>query len=250
MKYYYVCFLFYFLVTSCVNAVSLDKESSEQVELDSSFLLLNEMLEAHGELGDYEFTFRDVLYGMRETVHGFSYTKIVQTDTALIQDLLSDEGFSRSVNDEDIFLSKEDQMKYQESLNSVMYFVCLPQRLTDPGVNIEVMKSTAIQDQAYSVLKVTFDEEGGGTDFEDVFYYWINQSNHQMDFLAYQYNVNGGGVRFREAFNSRMIEGMRFQDYVNYGAPVGTPLDSLPVLFEQDRLEQLSMILTEDVRAL
>lgn len=52
-----------------------------------------------------------------------------------------------------------------------------------------------------------------------------------MDFLAYEYNVNGGGVLFREAFNSRMIEGMRFQDYINYGALVGTLLDSLLVCY-------------------
>jgi len=238
------------LVSSCSYTESTEEEVLEQVQLDSSAILLNEMLEAHGKLGDFEFTFRDALYGMRETVHGFSYTKIVQTDSTQIQDLFSDEGFSRTVNDTVIYLSQEDQKKYQESLNAVMYFVCLPQRLSDPGVNIEVMKSIAIKNQTYSVLKVTFDEVGGGTDFEDVYYYWINQSNHRMDFLAYQYNVNGGGVRFREAFNSRMIEGMRFQDYVNYSAPVGTPLDSLPVLFEQGKLEQVSMILTENVRAL
>jgi hypothetical protein len=250
MKYYTVYFLVYLLISSCGNTEFMEEEELIEEIQDSSVILLNEMLEAHGQLGDYEFTFRGDLYGMRETIDGFSYTKFKVTDTTQIQDLMSNEGFSRIVNDTYIELSDEDAKKYREALNSVFYFVCLPQRLEDPGVNIEVVNPTQINDQHYSVLKVTFNEEGGGTDYQDVYYYWINQSNHQMDFLAYEYNVNGGGVRFREAFNSRMIEGMRFQDYINYSAPVGTPLDSLPVLFERGELEQLSLIITEDVHPL
>lgn len=247
MRYYYVYFLFYFIITSCGNTAANDEIQLETSIQDSAQLLLNESLEAHGKLGDFQFTFRGNLYAIREDVHGFSYSKTVTSDSLEIHDFLGEEGFSRMENGNPIALSVEDEQKYREALNSVVYFVCLPQRLTDPGVNLEVMKVTSIKNQTYSVLKVTFDEEGGGTDFEDVFYYWINQTNHQIDFLAYQYNVNGGGVRFREAFNSRMIGGMRFQDYINYKAPVGTPLDSLPIYFEAGQLKEISKVLTENV---
>ncbi len=247
MKVIFFYFTVFFLLTSCDESKSLEETQDVPVQADSAQILLNELLEAHGKLGDFQFTFRDNLYSIREDVHGFSYSKTVISDSLEIHDFLGEEGFSRMENGNYLSLSIEDEQKYQEALNSVVYFVCLPQRLTDPGVNLEVMKPTIIQNQLYSVLRVTFDEEGGGTDFEDVFYYWINQSNHQMDFLAYQYKVNGGGVRFRKAFNSRMIGGMRFQDYINYEAPVGTPLDSLPIYFEAEQLKEISQILTENI---
>lgn len=102
---------------------------------------------------------------MRETIDVFSYTKFKETDPTQIQDLISDEGFSRNVNDTYIILSDEDEKKYLEALNSVFYFVCLPQRLEDSGVNIEVINPTQINNQHYSVLKITFNEEGGGQIF-------------------------------------------------------------------------------------
>jgi hypothetical protein len=36
-----------------------------------------------------------------------------------------------------------------------------------------------------------------------------------------------------------------FLDYDNYKAPKGTPLDSLPLLFEKGKLELLSKIVSE-----
>ena len=59
--------------------------------------------------------------------------------------------------------------------------------------------------------------------------------------------MNGGGVRFRSAYNSRNVGGIIFQDYVNYKAEMGTPLGDLPKLFEQGRLKELSKIDTENV---
>jgi hypothetical protein len=41
-------------------------------------------------------------------------------------------------------------------------------------------------------------------------------------------------VRFRTAFNTRVIDGLTFQDYINYEAPIGTPLKDLPKLYEQE----------------
>ena len=63
----------------------------------------------------------------------------------------------------------------------------------------------------------------------------------------YKRQVNGGGVRFRAAYNTRTVGGILFQDYVNYKAPVGTPLADLPVLYEKEELKKLSVIATESV---
>jgi hypothetical protein len=37
-------------------------------------------------------------------------------------------------------------------------------------------------------------------DFDDEYMYWIKDTR-KVDYLAYSYHVNDGGVRFRAAFN-------------------------------------------------
>lgn len=210
-------------------------------------VLMNKVFDAHGNLGDYSFNFRGNAYSFAYNDSEYRYTKTVTTDSSIIADVLTNELFERSINGERLELNMEEADRYSESLNSVIYFTCLPLNLSDPAVNRTLQPDIRINGNEYDAVQVTFDEEGGGTDHDDVFYYWFNKQTHFMDFMAYSYNVNGGGVRFRSAYNSRMVGEMRFQDYVNYSAPVGTALDSLPILFEQNKLEELSRIEAEQV---
>ena len=69
-----------------------------------------------------------------------------------------------------------------------------------------------------------------------------------MNYMAYSYHTNDGGVRFRSAYNPRTVDGIRFQDYVNWEAPIGTPLEELPKLYENGQLKELSKIETEAVQ--
>jgi hypothetical protein len=48
-----------------------------------------------------------------------------------------------------------------------------------------------------------FGQDGGGKDFDDEFHYWINKQTHKIDYLAYNYQNDDGGVRFRICFNTR-----------------------------------------------
>jgi len=78
--------------------------------------------------------------------------------------------------------------------------------------------------------------------------YWINEETGIIDYLAYNYIVNGGGVRFREAINSRKINDIVFQDYINYKPESKeTPLNELDNLFENGQLKELSRIISEDI---
>jgi len=104
-----------------------------------------------------------------------------------------------------------------------------------------------VKNVLYEVIEVTFDKEGGGKDYDDEFYYWINRETYLIDYLAYNYQVGKGGVRFRSAYNKRNIAGITFQDYINYKAPVGTPISELPSLYESDKLIELSRIETENI---
>jgi hypothetical protein len=106
-----------------------------------------------------------------------------------------------------------------------------------------------VNDKSYWSIKVTFQKDGGGEDFQDEYRYWINQETYEVDFLAYNYQTDGGGTRFRKAINRREIDGFLFQDYENYKpSKKFEPLDSLPVLFEQGYLKQVSLIRNKNIR--
>ena len=98
-------------------------------------------------------------------------------------------------------------------------------------------------------MRVTFDEEGGGEDYNDIFIYWFDKEDFSMDYLAYQYFTEGGGIRFREAINVREIEGITFQDYVNYKPDSDSiKLVGIDQVFENGNLIEISRIELENVK--
>lgn len=218
---------------------------------DPAGRLIARAINAHGgaryNRAHYAFVFRDRTYTFQNDGPRYRYTR---TDTLGNRDVLDNDGIRRSQNGTPVTLSEKQQNAYAEALNSVIYFATLPHKLQDPAVRATHAGSTTIEEEPYEVLDVRFTEANGGTDHDDTFRYWIHAKRHTIDYLAYNYRVSGGGVRFRRAYNPRTVGGIRFQDYVNYKAPVGTPLVALPQLYEQGALEELSRIETARVRML
>jgi hypothetical protein len=220
-------------------------------QFSKAYSLVNEAIEAHGgdlyNKADYSFIFRAKKYRFKNNGNQFEYSSEVQKNDSLIKDILINDTFERYINNNLQSLKKEDIGKYSEALNSVIYFAMLPYKLQDASVNKKFIEETTIKEKQYDVVGVTFGQDGGGKDFDDEFHYWINKQTHKIDYLAYNYRTNDGGVRFRTAFNTRIIDGLTFQDYINYEAPLGTPLKDLPKLYEQGKLKELSQILTENI---
>ena len=137
---------------------------------------------------------------------------------------------------------------YSNSINSVHYFAYLPYGLNDPAVNKEFLGEMAIKGKDYYKVKVTFDQENGGDDFDDVYIYWFNKETFKPEYLAYEFHVNGGGLRFREAYNERYVNGIRFVDYNNYKSVSDSQsIYEIDSLFNKGELELLSKIELKDV---
>ena len=63
------------------------------------------------------------------------------------------------------------------------------------------------------------------------------------DYLAYLYYTDGGGLRFRKAYNPRKVNGILFQDYVNYKPREDSAtISEIEALYKQNALEELSRI--------
>jgi hypothetical protein len=241
--------LFVVSVSSCEQ-----QGENEKVEMSKMDEVFAKTLKAHGgdlyETAEYELVFRDKSYTFRNDGSDYHYTATSQKGDSIIIDELVNGIISRKINGDLQELTEKQEKSYFESLNSVIYFATLPHKLKDEAVNKVYMGETKIKGKDYHVMKVSFNEEGGGTDHDDNFYYWLNKSSHLIDYLAYDYTDGDGGVRFREANNTRNIDGIVFQDYVNYKAELGTPLADLPGMLERGELKKLSEINTEKVKSL
>ncbi|MGB7394305.1 MAG: DUF6503 family protein [Pricia sp.] len=265
----FIILLLFFCLTSCKTEKQqngVDEKTAEMEETTSkgretglplteamtkADSLVADAIAAHGgELYDtayYGFRFRKKQYSFRNSPSGYRFSATEQKDGDNIEGILENGNLTRIVNGDTTELSDKEVAKYTEALNSVIYFATLPHKLQDEAVNRDYVGQTTIAGQKYETVAVTFDQEGGGEDYSDEFRYWINADTKTVDYLAYNYETNDGGVRFRSAYNPRTVGGIRFQDYVNYEAPIGTPLDELPELFEAGKLKELSRIETEKV---
>ncbi len=240
-----IVFLLAIVITfSCKDKV--EQKLSVQEIVDKS-------IEVSGGVALYEkstitFNFRDRKYisemkGKRKTLK-----RILKNDTINFLDVLSPDGFERFDNDSLVSLHDSLATKYGNSVNSVHYFSKLPYGLNDPAVQKELLGETEVKGKQYYKVKVTFNQAGGGDDFDDTYVYFFNKSTFKPDYLAYDFHVNGGGMRFREAYNERYVNGIRFVDYNNM-KPIDEGVSVLQVdsLFNNDGLKLLSKIELKDV---
>lgn len=213
--------------------------------------IIDAAIEAHGgslyDEASYSFVFRKKSYTFHNNKSKYTYTVKHTEKGNEIYDVLENGKLTRTLNGDLTDLSAKDYSKYKEALNSVIYFSTLPHKLNDKAVQKKYIGANIIEGMRYKIVKVTFGEEDGGKDFDDEFYYWISDTTNMVDYLAYSYATSGGGVRFRSAYNVRKVGGIYFQDYINWEAPVGTPLEQLPYFYEEGELKELSRILTEDI---
>lgn len=239
MKYYTLIFLFSLTILGC------------QPDPDPH-IIIDRAIKAHGS-DNYDgshisFSFRDRDYTIRLNGGEFTYERSWEDSLGKVHDVLDNQGFIREVDGSRVSLSEEDQQRYANSLNSVVYFTLLPQPLGDPAVNATYLGADTVKSEPYHKIQVSFDQQGGGTDFEDIFVYWFHQDKYTMDYLAYEFHVNGGGTRFREAYNVREIKGIRFADYINYTDTLHEfSLAEYDKQFKANQVQKLSRIDLENV---
>ena len=196
------------------------------------------------------FNFRGKHYSAKRNKGNFLYGRLSTNVTDSILDILTNKGFERFVNDDFVDIPDSMAVKYSSSVNSVHYFSVLPYGLNNPAVNKEYLEKVAIKNNPYHKIKITFNKDGGGEDFEDEFIYWVHTKTFKVDYLAYSYaEEDGVGLRFREAYNERYKKGIRFVDYINF-KPLNKDANllSLDSLYAANGLKELSRINLEQIQ--
>ncbi len=236
-----------FIITCCF--VGCRTETTDQAQQ-----IVDQAIAAHG--GDrfqqlqFSFDFREKHYEVDLDQGRFTYESTGPDSTGQqVHDVLTNETFSRTVDGQSVSPPPDKEAGYRNSLNSVVYFVLLPYPLNDPAVKKEYLGKKTVRGEPYHKIRVTFSEAEGGDDYDDEYVYWFHQQHHTLDYLAYSFQVNGGGTRFREAYNVRQVQGIRFVDYINYESTITDfELENYDALLEEGQVKELSRIETENVR--
>lgn len=189
------------------------------------------------------FEFRERKYVSENDKGKKVLKRIFQVDSVTITDVKTGGEFQRFMNDSLVEVPDSIANRYANSVNSVHYFARLPYGLNDAAVNKQLLGKETIEGKEHYKIKVTFDQNGGGDDYDDVYVYWIDVKDFKPSYLAYCFHVDGGGQRFRKAYNERYVNGIRFVDYDNY-KPESEDSDILEIgeLFNKGELELLSKI--------
>ena len=230
-----IFYIFFFITLVSCNS---SEENARQV-IDQTILVAGG---ANYNNTEVEFEFRDREYGYKKQNGQFEFVRLFKDSTKSVRDVFTNEGFTREVDGTPVDVVDSMARKYSNSINSVIYFALLPNGLNDAAVNKTYLGKKEIKGKTYHKIMITFNEEGGGDDFEDVFIYWINTADQKIDYLAYEFHVDGGGMRFREAYNERYIGDIRFVDHINYKPSSKLSLESVDDAYIKGELEELSKI--------
>jgi len=150
------------------------------------------------------FTFRGKEYRSVRSNGQYQLERKILGKEGMVHDVVNNDGLSRSIESCTVKVVDSLVTKISDGVNSVHYFANLPYGLNAPAVHKELVDEATVKGISYYKIKVTFRKEGGGTDYEDEFMYWIHKERFTIDYLAYKYAVDGGGIRFREAYNPRV----------------------------------------------
>jgi hypothetical protein len=244
-----VSFLAVLMLAGCATGRGEDRD-----DVARGHRLIEQARQSHGSAAldnaSVEFTFRGDRYVADRENGRFMYTRIWRDeDGREIHDRLSNDGVERLVDGQQVTLEPAEALAAEERVNSVVYFALLPYNLTDSSVRARHVGTDTLRGEPYEAVEVTFEEEGGGRDWEDRFVYWIHRENGTMDYLAYRYHTNTGGTRFREAYNPRVVNGVRFADFRNYAFADGDrQIEDYPARLADGGLRLVSEIVLDSVR--
>lgn len=235
--------LFFLLpfVGACTESVPEENAQLPRVQLivDSAMIFHGSNLIEGAQLS---FHLRGRDYSIFREGGNYSYTSQHQDSTGIVKRELGNDGYHEYIDRKLVSLAAKDSLAHAETVNSVVYFTLLPVFLNDASVHKSLDGLDTLDGKAYHKVKVTFAEQGGGIDFQDVYLYWFDVVDYSMDYLAYSFTVNDGGSRFRKAVNPRRVNGILFQDFENYRGPSPDSLQHIAALYKADKLERLSTV--------
>ncbi len=113
-------------------------------------------------------------------------------------------------------VAPDDESSLRNWVMARVYFPFLPYRLNDPSVWKQDQGLEQWGELTYQRVKITF-TAGSSSDADDEYVYWLEPETGRVAQLAYSYQGDPGGIRFRRATHHRRVGGILFFDQENFG---------------------------------
>ena len=239
-------YLIYFCLLFLISCTQVEKALSAEQIIEKAILFSGADKIGNSEVS---FKFRDKEFEAIRKNGSFQLFRTFTKDSVSIKEVLTNNGLQRLIDTKVVQVPDSMVSVYSNAINSVHYFSVLPFGLKDKAVRKKLLKATTLKGKDYYKIEVTFSEDGGGEDFEDVFIYWIGKEDFLIDYLAYSYHTNGGGKRFRVLKEACLKNGVRFVDYLNY-KPLNSAISLIDIdmEYESNQLKMVSEIILEDIK--
>ena len=239
-------YLIFFYLLFLISCTQVEKALSAEQIIEKAILFSGADKIGNSEVS---FKFRDKEFEAIRKNGSFQLFRTFTKDSSFIKEVLTNNGLQRLIDTKVVQVPDSMVSVYSNAINSVHYFSVLPFGLKDKAVRKKLLKATTLKGKEYYKIEVTFSEDGGGEDFEDVFIYWIGKEDFLIDYLAYSYHTNGGGKRFRVLKEACLKNGVRFVDYLNY-KPLNSAISLIDIdmEYESNQLKMVSEIILEDIK--
>jgi len=246
-------------LASLVLLLGCQTEGPDPADRPSAAAIVDSAVAAHGgavlDRAVVSFDFRGDQYRLRQDGGQFHYRR-TYTDSLdrTVREGVTNAGIYRVVEGDTVALSEDERGSIETTVNSVSYFALLPHPLQDSAVQPEYSGRDTLDGVPYHRIRVTFRQEDGGQDWQDIFMYWFRTDTYAMDYLSYAFGLaptdTDTGTRFREAYNVRRVEGVRFADYMNYTSDTLSydRMERYPALWAQEALELVSRVEIDSLR--
>lgn len=229
---------------SCKNESKTDKKETQNKGAEIIKKATQKAGSDKFETASVQFVFRGKLFKSSRNCGQYELQRIMVDEAGdTIVDQLNNIGITRRRAGKKESLSDTLAEKLKEQVNSVHYFVELPFGLNDQMVHKNLLDSTTLNQKEYDRVEVTFNSDDEEI-HQDRYLYWVNKKTATIDYLGYEYETDGKGMRFRVAKNPREVNGIRFVDYENYAPKdeANTKLEDLGKLYAQKKLKKVSDI--------
>jgi len=183
----------------------------------------------------------------------YRYAVISDTDQGRRTVVTTNEGVQVLLDGEPQEVPADRVQRFRDYVSARVYFPLLPYRLDDPSVHQEDLglETWPGEDGPRELhkVKVRF-SSGSSTDAQDEYLYWFDPETGRLEQLAYSFR---GGLRFREAFDFRRVNGILFSNQKNFAidweeGDEPLPVDAVTPAFVDERMEHLSTVRVENLK--
>lgn len=197
----------HYLISSAVLILTLTACSSPRKPLPEVDVEFKEVLDAHGDWGQW-IQAKAMSYTMIHETNLTQETHFINLDSRKIR--IDANNFQMGFDGEQTWISPNRESFGGQSVrfyhNLYFYFYTIPYVFTDPGVIVKKIEPKSLNGKSYKTFQVTFEPNKGDSP-DDEYYMLINEETNRIEYLLYTVTYFGA--------TNPGLNALKYEDYRN-----------------------------------